>query len=379
MFSSLHIPFLHHNDNETPAWAPALRGLNPIPAAASYTPPPPMELHPFTIEEFHGKVEALKTRVAHRNEGFFPHSGMIHKVFGGTSPMALGLTPIFFELAHYGVGFSIAKSGSFAKMPFLRGLRTYMFSSTVGYGSVDEASKMAEFLFLIHSGIKGVVPMPIPGLDTMSYCATDPSALLWVWSTLMKSGLDAHEMFVGTLSDAERGAFYEESKTFGELFGVPREIIPENYERFLAYFRSVLKSPMIHVGPEAKETSRQLFENIPAPLRPYFIALTAATLTPELREAFDLPWNATVAKRADRAVCIVRIAYKILPERMGESPMKSVLRARMGEGDRVDALVRDFLDFTFAVGTEAKINTQRSVPLPKHEVLARSIKRIRKK
>lgn len=363
----------------TALWEPALKGLDVRDDCVPHDLPPSMGLAPLNIDEYRQIVNALRAKSGRPSaEGFFARDGMTHKVFGSSAPMFLGLTPIFYELAHYGVGFSIAKSGSFAKTPLLRGLRTYMFSSTVGYGSLDEASKMAEFLFRLHSGIKGDNPRAVPGLDATTYHAADPAAMLWVWATLMKAGLDGYEMFVGPLTLAEREVFYQDSKPFGILFGVPETIIPANYGEFLAYFRTMLKSPAIWVSPEAKETGRQLFENIPGPLRPCFEALTAATLTPELRKDFGLTWDESVARRADRFILAVRSAYAHAPARLTEAPMKSALRARIGEGDRVDEIVRDVLDFAFAVGTEAKANAERPVPLSRIELLAKSVKRARR-
>lgn len=368
-----NLPFFRRS---TGLWTPALRGLDDRDASPSYSPPPP-GLTPLTLDEFRRTVSGLGSRVAHPDEGFFPRDGMVHKVFGNSAPLALGLTPIFYELAHYGVGFSIAKSGSFAKTPLWRGLRTYTFSSTVGYGSVEEASKMSEFLFRMHMGVKGQNPRPVPGLDVTTYQATDPASLLWVWATLMKSGLDGYEMFVEPLPPAKREEFYRESKTFGMLFGVPESLLPKDYEDFLAYFRAALQSPAMWVSPEAKETGRLLFANLPAPLRPYFIALTSATLTPELRDAFGLPWDKSVAKRADRFILAVRAAYALAPDRIAESPMKGVLRARVGQGDSADEVLRALLDFAFAVGTQSDANSHRPVPLSKWDVLAKSLRSAR--
>jgi uncharacterized protein (DUF2236 family) len=53
--------------------------------------------------------------------------------------------------------------------------------------------------------------------------------------------------------------------------------------------------------------------------------VTAGLLTPELRDAYELPWNPQRARRFDRAIGVFSTVYPLLPRRLRHWPMRYYL------------------------------------------------------
>jgi uncharacterized protein (DUF2236 family) len=53
--------------------------------------------------------------------------------------------------------------------------------------------------------------------------------------------------------------------------------------------------------------------------------MTAGLLTPELRDAYELPWNPRRAKRFERAIGVFSTVYPLLPRRLRHWPMRYYL------------------------------------------------------
>ena len=74
-------------------------------------------------------LQAFKSQIAKLNQdtegqkSFVPPNGWAHKVFGLNANFYMGLTPLYLQMAHYGVGEAVAR-GTFIDHPFTRSLMT---------------------------------------------------------------------------------------------------------------------------------------------------------------------------------------------------------------------------------------------------------------
>ena len=55
-------------------------------------------------------------------------------------------------------------------------------------------------------------------------------------ATLVHTALRVYELLVEPLSSIERDAYYDESKLFALLFGIPDDVLPPTWEAFERYF-----------------------------------------------------------------------------------------------------------------------------------------------
>src|SRR5262249_47218154 len=83
------------------------------------------------------------------------------------------------------------------------------------------------------------------------YEANQPGALLWVHATLWETSLQIFEMVIRPLSAAEKDAYWEETKRFAALFGVPQGLLPADWAAFRRYWDGMLTSDVIRVPPTA--------------------------------------------------------------------------------------------------------------------------------
>ena len=145
------------------------------------------------------------------------------------------------------------------------------------------------------------------------------------------------------VSAADKERFYEETKLFALLFGIPEKCIAAELGRIRRLQRA-------HVG---QRTTRRIAGDrwrscdfLFTPLLPglgpamrWMEMVTAATLPPRLRDAFELEYSAQRRHRYERAVSRMRRLQRLLPDRLRYSPTYFEALARIG-GRRSDALTR---------------------------------------
>ncbi len=87
--------------------------------------------------------------------------------------------------------------------------------------------------------IKGVMPDAAgPFAAGSGYLANDAAAMMWVHATLIETALVAHDLVLPPLSEGDRDRYYAESKVFAALFGIPQEMLPQDWTAFAAYNRT---------------------------------------------------------------------------------------------------------------------------------------------
>jgi uncharacterized protein (DUF2236 family) len=186
------------------------------------------------------------------------------------------------------------KSGEW---PFTRLARTAKVQEAVFLGTREEADKALAGVHRLHERIKGTLPEAAgahpPGA---AYSAFDPKLMLWTLAVIADSGRAMYEAMVRPLSEAERGALWQDYVRFGELFGLPASEVPGSYREFRAWWEERLSSPDLHATPHALEMAPLVaFEQpVPAPARGNLVAqnlVIKGTLPPRVREIFGIRWT----------------------------------------------------------------------------------------
>jgi uncharacterized protein (DUF2236 family) len=159
-----------------------------------------------------------------------------------------------------------------------------------------------------HARVRGVLAEDVgPFCAGRAYDGRDPELVRWVWATLVDTGLQVYELFVSTLDDAAREAYYGEHRAIAKLLGVPPEQVPESYAAFRSYFDGLVASDTLHVGAQAREIAEAVLHPPGGlPDGGHVRLITTALLPDRLREAFGLPWDAARVQRFDALVASVR-------------------------------------------------------------------------
>ncbi len=188
------------------------------------------------------------------------------------------------QLAHPKVAAGVDEHSDFRTHPIRRLRRTVLVTMAIVFGDRETALAAARSVNQSHSRVRG-----------HDYHALDPELLLWVHATLVDSALATYQAFVQPLTASEREEFYEESKLFGELLGIPRDRFPESLRDFDRYLDRMIAGGDVHVTPRAKELARLVVRPrlrlLPGPLMVPFEVVTTGLLPPSLRESYGLAWG----------------------------------------------------------------------------------------
>ncbi len=188
------------------------------------------------------------------------------------------------QLAHPKVAAGVDDHSDFRTHPIRRLRRTVLMTMAIVFGDRETALAAARSVNQSHSRVRG-----------HDYHALDPELLLWVQATLVDSALATYQAFVQPLTVSEREEFYQESKLFGELLGIPRDRFPESLRDFDRYLDRMIAGGDVHVTPRAKELARLVVRPrlrlLPGPLMVPFEVVTTGLLPPALRESYGLAWG----------------------------------------------------------------------------------------
>lgn len=271
-----------------------------------------------TKDDLKAQLELMTQRVMNSREGLYGPKSMSWKVNRHTSIMMGAGAANLLQLAHPWVSQAIDQHSKTQTDPFGRLQRTFLNVHSMIFGSLDQVLESAVRVHNIHAKITGQTTETAGRTQKGSaYFANQISAMLWVHATLWVTGLRVYELFHKPLTKAERDQFYEESKLFAFLFGIPESALPPTWEDFIAYFDGVVNSDQLAVG----DVGRQLVEYIFSMRAWLMPALnrhkihTAVLLPDRLRAEFGFPEITAKARASfEFDVKLARNFFRIAPD-----------------------------------------------------------------
>lgn len=232
---------------------------------------------------------------------------------------------LILQVAHPLVAAGVAAYSSYREDPWGRLYRTLDITTRIVFGGTETAAEASGQLERMHSRVKGETTESAGRYPAGTpYEASDPELLMWVHATLVDTSLLVYDRYVRPLSLAERRAYYEEQKTLGEAFGVPREHQPATYAEFNEYFDSMLESDRIAVTDALRDVvDATLRPELPFVARPLTEAVNLATagLLPErLRAELGLPWGPHRERLLAASRAMLRRTLPLMPSLLREFP-----------------------------------------------------------
>ncbi|MCG8313060.1 MAG: DUF2236 domain-containing protein, partial [Pseudomonadales bacterium] len=202
---------------------------------------------------------------------------------------------LMLQIAHPWVTRGIDQHSETRADPLGRAARTFTAVLSIVYGSLDQAIREAVIVRDVHSKIVGNLEQA-SGVFTKGseYRANEANAMLWVHATLWDTTVLMHELFIKPLTREEKEAFYEETRLFAYMFGIPDDILPPNWHEFIEYNQRMRDSDELFVTDATRELAGFLFKPLHLTLTPamYWLrVVTAATLNERLREGFHLSYG----------------------------------------------------------------------------------------
>jgi uncharacterized protein (DUF2236 family) len=222
----------------------------------------------------------------------------------------------------------VAFEGFFAQTgalddPYRRLRRTAQVLDTITFGTREDADRETARVRAIHRRVRGELAKPAGRFPAGTpYAADDPELLLWVLATLVDSALVVYERYVGSLSTAERDAYWQDYRVVGRLFGLEDADMPSDIHAFDAYMRDMLDGPDLHVTSAARELAVKIVLQPPVPLirRPVLELvnfITVGLLPAQLRRQYGLSWDPLRALMLrGGAEYAKRVLVPLAPERL---------------------------------------------------------------
>lgn len=203
-----------------------------------------------------------------------------------------GLSALLLQLAHPLVAAGVAEHSGFAEDPARRLTLTLEMLLVTMFGDVRQVSDMTRRIANIHRSVHGSLRQDVGEWRRGTpYRATSPELCLWVYATLVETSLDSFSTFVRPLDRGERAELYRESESFGQLYGVAKDIRPVTYQAFRDYYARTLAR--LTVGDQARTVARTILEARlrRIPIAPWGHLLAAGLLPAPLRAQYGLRWS----------------------------------------------------------------------------------------
>jgi uncharacterized protein (DUF2236 family) len=226
-----------------------------------------------------------------------------------------GQRALILQLAHPLVAAGVADHSDFPARAMERLRRTLDLSLATIYGTPEEAAAATARIRAVHDRVTGRA-------GDRPYAANDPRLLLWVNATLIDTTLLVYERFVRPLSEAERRAYYAETRESAALFGIEDRLIPPDLGAFRTYVQAMVEGPELR----ATEQSLRLVRGVlypPLPLRwrvPTAAVrfLTLSLLPARIRELFGVRAGALSRAALASAGLASRATLPLLPAPLRE-------------------------------------------------------------
>lgn len=259
------------------------------------------------------RLDALRAAVDDPRAGLFGPGSAVWRINREAITFLGGGRAALLQLAHPYVAHGVDQHSTTRTDTLGRFVRTFENVFAMVYGDLDAALTSARRVHRVHTHITG------PLGDGTPYAANTPAALLWVHATLWETSIQIYELVMRPLGDDEKAAYYEETKRFAALFGIPESIVPADWPAFRRYWDDMLASPAITVTPPARELAHFLLRppgTWIGPAYDVFAAVTARLLPDRLRAEFEIPSGWIQERLADATIRGLRASWWALPERV---------------------------------------------------------------
>lgn len=266
------------------------------------------------------RIADVTRRVADPRAGLYGPGSISWRVNREAIVMLGGGRAALLQLAHPYVAYGVDQHSATRHDPIGRFRRTFENVFTMVFGDLDSAIACARRVHAVHTKIRGAIHEHAGRFARgHRYEANDVDALFWVQATLLDTAVQTYELLVEPLTLAQKNQYFEESRLFAGLFGIPDSAMPADWAAFRTYFDGMLASDAITMSKPAKEMAHFLFQpprKIAGPAVGWYRIFTASLLPPRMRAELDLPWTDRDEMIAARTVPLLRALQKRTPKRL---------------------------------------------------------------
>jgi uncharacterized protein (DUF2236 family) len=297
---------------------------------------------PVPVDWLEQRLSSVAANTAAPRAGIFGPDSVSWRVNRESALFLAAGRAALLQLAHPWVAAALDQHSNLLGDPLARFHNTFRVVLTMSFGSLEQVLASSRHLYRLHTRIQGPILEAVADYPKGSrYRANEANALLWVHATLIDSALVAYECVRPPLTVEDRERYYAETKRFAALFGIPAEVLPEDWAAFEAYNRGMWASNALGVNALSRQLGQALLRgagsrvHIPA----WYRALTAAWMPERLRVEFQLEFGAREQAAAARAMRWLPRICPLLPKAVRFVGPYQEACARLS-GRRVGPLIR---------------------------------------
>ncbi|MEW6775714.1 MAG: oxygenase MpaB family protein [Bdellovibrionota bacterium] len=269
-------------------------------------------------------LEKLVARVKDPEAGLFGPGSMLWEVNKEAAVFLGGGRAALLQTAHPFIAHAVDQHSKTKTNPAGRFQRTFANIFSMVFGPLDTALKSSRRVHALHQTIIGKITENVGAFREGSpYEANNEEALLWVHATLWDTSMQVYERVFRKLSADEKDRYYEETKLFAYLFGIPDSILPPNWNEFMEYNEKMWNSEILTVGKPALELSHFLLSAPKPALEPvmaWYRVMTAGLLPERIRHQYRLPYGRAEERIFDASIRTARLGVRALPVRFRYLP-----------------------------------------------------------
>ena len=286
--------------------------------------------------ELERELSAIRAAVSDPRAGLYGPSSQLWAVNREAVIFLGGARAALLQLAHPWVAEAIERHSSTRRDPLGRFQRTFRNVFAMVYGDLESAFTAARRVNGVHTRIRGRLSETVGAWTAGErYLANAPEALLWVHATLWDTSVLVFETMVRKLDVGEKDRYYDETRLFAKLFGIPDDLLPSSWTEFERYNHDMWRSPRLGVGRAAREIGGFLFEPRHAVLAPvtwWLRRMTAEWMPQPLRAGFGLPDDRIQRMVYRLSIRALRSSRPLWPRRLRfVPPYLAALRRLSGE------------------------------------------------
>jgi uncharacterized protein (DUF2236 family) len=168
--------------------------------------------------------------------------------------------------------------------------------------------------------------------------ALNPEAYQWVIVTGYLVNAQGGRLLIGReFTDAEKAELLRDNRKLARLLHVPMRGYPETHEQMTEYFESMVDTLQatpqamslmddlitghLELGPSVPKTLYPLLGLLLRPALRFNYLSIVGLLDPRLRAKLGVTWSAAEERQLQRIYTFVRIAYRVLPDRLTYFPL----------------------------------------------------------
>lgn len=278
-------------------------------------------------------LDRLASRTQNPSYGLFGPESMLWKLNRESIIFLGGGRAALLQTAHPFVAHGVDQHSKTKTDPQGRFRRTFANVFAMVFGDLSGATKSARRVHAIHDRITGLITERIGAFDLNSpYEANKEEALLWVHATLWDTSILVYEHIFGPLPLPVKDRYYEETKLFAYLFGIPDSVLPPNWTEFMEYNQKMWESDVLAVGRPASEIAHFILQAPRPELKPVFAwykIITAALLPERIRHQFNIGYGRAEKAVFDASLRAIRTVYPKVPERLRYLPAYNEAQRRI--------------------------------------------------